>query len=416
MQLRSSAARARASGGAGAFSPSPLAARRPVAAARAAAAADADKASSSSPDLIDFSKATSAGPRQRRAENVAGAGFWVDDKCISCRVCRRMAPDVFGKVNDQSAALRAPSTPEQTKLAYQALLSCPTFSIHAEGKVDPAALRDARNGFPLPAFEGSEHVFSVGFTEIKAIATWSYVLNRDNGQNVLFDAPRFVPPAIDAVRSRCGPEGPAYFVLSHRDDIGEHERWAARFPNMRRVVHEREAEAVASLRECEVILRGDGPWRLPDGDGDVLIVLTPGHTSGSITLLYAPEQVALTGDHLDGAAPANEFGVVPPPPPERQELHAFRDFCWDSFDKQLVSVAKLSGRGIRRVLPGHGSPAFFGSSEEFEAALDRLLARELQGGQQAADRMLREAAEARAQEPAPVVPEDAVPVAAAVSR
>jgi glyoxylase-like metal-dependent hydrolase (beta-lactamase superfamily II)/ferredoxin len=374
--------------------------------------------SSEGEEGLDWSKAPT-GPRKRRAENVDGAGFWVDDKCISCRVCRRMAPEVFGKVGPQSAVLRAPSTDDERRRAWQASLSCPTFSIHAAGPSDAAALRDARDNFPIPAFPGSQHVFSNGFTDIKAIATWSYFLRRDNGEHVLFDAPRFVPPVVASLARECGEQGPSYFVLSHRDDIGEHERWAAKFPRMRRVVHEREADAVPSLRDCEVILRGEGPWRLPDGGDDVLVVLTPGHTSGSITLLYAPESAALTGDHLDGNPPANEFGVVPPPPraaDEAQELHVFRDYCWDSFGRQLESVAKLAGRGsVTRVLPGHGSPALFGSPEEFDAAVGRLLAAELKGGAEEAEAMLARAKEALAREPAPIVPQGAE-VPAAVRR
>lgn len=348
-----------------------------------------------------------------------------------------MAPSVFGKAGGQSAVLRAPTTAEETRLAYQALLSCPTFSIHcdAKGAEHAAALRDARAHFPIPAFPGSERVGSVGFTEVKAIATWSYVVRRHEGEggeggeggknlSILFDAPRFVPPAIEAVVRACSSpsssssssspdnntDGPAYMVLSHRDDVGEHERWAKHFPRMKRVVHEREAAAVPSLRSCEVILRGEGPWRLPDGGEDVTLLLTPGHTEGSITLLYAPEAVALTGDHLDAAPPANEFGVVPPPPPEQQDLHVFRDYCWHDIKLQLASVAKLVGRGeshgtpIMRVLPGHGSPARFDSSVEFDAAVGRLLASELEGGEAAAKELLARAREELAREPAPVVP------------
>jgi glyoxylase-like metal-dependent hydrolase (beta-lactamase superfamily II) len=326
-----------------------------------------------------------------------------------------MVPSVFGKANGQSAVLRAPSGDAEKLAAYQALLSCPTFSIHADGKPDAALLRAARDSFPLPAFPGTERVFFNGFTDELAIATSSYLLLRppnpdgsSKSSDVLFDAPRFAGPVADALIRKCGPDGPAYFVLSHRDDIGEHFRWAERFPKMKRVVHEREAAAVESLRACEVILTGEGPWRLPDGGEDVTIVLTPGHTSGSITLLYAPEEVALTGDHLDASPPPAEFGIVPPPPPApgaKQDLHVFRDYCWDSIDKQLASVAKLHGRGgIRRVLPGHGSPAFFESGEEFDAAVERLLVAELPGGKSEAAKLLKEAHEAFAKEPAPVVP------------
>jgi glyoxylase-like metal-dependent hydrolase (beta-lactamase superfamily II)/ferredoxin len=392
------------------------AARRPSGPRRRCRAAAPASAAASAADAagLDWSKPPPPGKRERRAENIDAGGFWVDTACISCRVCRKMVPSVFGKVGGRSAVLRAPETDEERVAAYGALLSCPTFSIHTDGRPDGALLRAARDAFPLPAFPGAERVFFLGFADLAAIATSSYLVKRarppsgsGGGGDVLFDAPRFAGPVVDALVRECGPQGPAFFVLSHRDDIGEHQRWAERFPGMRRVVHEREAAAVASLGACEVILRGEGPWRLPDGAEDVLILLTPGHTSGSITLLYAPEQVALTGDHLDGAPPPAEFGVVPPPPPspdDRQDLHAFRDYCWGSWDEQLASVAKLSGRGgIRRVLPGHGSPALFGSGGHFDAAVERLLASELPGGAAAAKELLSAAHEALKREPAPQV-------------
>lgn len=63
--------------------------------------------------------------------------------------------------------------------------------------------------------------------------------------------------------------------------------------------------------QCEVLLEGEGPWRLPssdtstsrscnssEGDADVEMIFAPGHTSGSVCLLYTPDRTLFTGDHL----------------------------------------------------------------------------------------------------------------------
>jgi glyoxylase-like metal-dependent hydrolase (beta-lactamase superfamily II) len=51
-------------------------------------------------------------------------------------------------------------------------------------------------------------------------------------------------------------------------------------------------------REAEIQLEGDGPWSLGDGEDDVEIIFTPGHTPGSISLLYKPAKALFSGDHL----------------------------------------------------------------------------------------------------------------------
>ena len=38
-------------------------------------------------------------------------------------------------------------------------------------------------------------------------------------------------------------------------------------------------------------LEGEGPWPLPDGSGDMQIVLTPGHTEHHCCLVYEAQKV-----------------------------------------------------------------------------------------------------------------------------
>lgn len=51
--------------------------------------------------------------------------------------------------------------------------------------------------------------------------------------------------------------------------------------------------------EVEHQLEGTGPWQLPDGSEDIELIHVPGHTEGSLCLLYKPEKALFTGDHLN---------------------------------------------------------------------------------------------------------------------
>lgn len=46
--------------------------------------------------------------------------------------------------------------------------------------------------------------------------------------------------------------------------------------------------------KCEVLLEGEGPWKLPDDSDDFELVFTPGHTAGHVCMYYKPEKVCLS--------------------------------------------------------------------------------------------------------------------------
>jgi glyoxylase-like metal-dependent hydrolase (beta-lactamase superfamily II) len=97
---------------------------------------------------------------------------------------------------------------------------------------------------------------------------------------------------------------------------------------------------------------------------DLLAIPTPGHTPGSLCLLYR-RRFLFTGDHLWWS-------------PERGMLSASRSFNWYSWDEQLRSLRRLLDFEFTWVLPGHGrtfraeSPAAM--RRELERALIRLRA------------------------------------------
>jgi 4Fe-4S single cluster domain of Ferredoxin I len=121
-----------------------------------------------------------------------------------------MAPKVFTRVGPQSAVYAQPTDAAGRIQALQALLSCPTSSIHARQR-DAAELRAARDGLPLPV-AGAPGVYSCGFRSIKGLACESYLLVRPSG-NVLIDAPRFNPALAENLQ-RLG--GVTYMFLTHK--------------------------------------------------------------------------------------------------------------------------------------------------------------------------------------------------------
>jgi glyoxylase-like metal-dependent hydrolase (beta-lactamase superfamily II) len=77
-----------------------------------------------------------------------------------------------------------------------------------------------------------------------------------------------------------------------RDDVADHEKWAKHF-GARRIIHAGEATARQGTDQCEVIINGQGPWAFPDGDGDLTIVHTPGHTEDHCVLISDKHKVGL---------------------------------------------------------------------------------------------------------------------------
>jgi glyoxylase-like metal-dependent hydrolase (beta-lactamase superfamily II) len=79
-------------------------------------------------------------------------------------------------------------------------------------------------------------------------------------------------------------------LLTHKDDIAEHERFHERF-NCERVMH---AADGATRLGIETVLEGEGAITV---DPDLLAIPTPGHTRGHVVFLYR-RKFLFSGDHL----------------------------------------------------------------------------------------------------------------------
>jgi glyoxylase-like metal-dependent hydrolase (beta-lactamase superfamily II) len=259
----------------------------------------------------------------RHPDNAEG-DFYVDETCIDCDTCRRIAPAVFAAAPDHSTVRRQPADEAGRLRALMALVACPTGSIGTQSRADA---RPGIAAFPEPI---EENVSFCGFTSKDSFGAWSYWVERAEG-NVLVDSPRAVPRLLKHFRERGGV---ATMFLSHRDDVAEHAVFRREF-GCERVLHER--DVTGGTATVERRLSGEDPTALAD---DLLAIPTPGHTRGHAVLLYRNKYL-FTGDHLAWSE-------------RRKGLMAFRDACWYSWKEQTRSMERLLDYSFEWVLPGHG--------------------------------------------------------------
>lgn len=261
---------------------------------------------------------------KRRKENVGG-NFYVDTNCIDCETCMILAPEVFKEDGDASSVYAQPTDEPSTKKALQALVSCPTYSIGLEMALPE--LKEIRESFPLLI---EEDVYYNGYHSEKSFGAASYFIKRENG-NILVDSPRFAAALAEKIKSFGGIK---YIFLTHKDDIADQNKYAEYF-GAKRIFHE--ADYNRHLVSAEIQIKGE---EIISIDEDVKIIPVPGHTKGHCVLLYR-DKFLFTGDHLAYS-------------PTREHLHAFKNACWYSWEKQIESMKKIAKFNFEWVLPGHG--------------------------------------------------------------
>jgi len=148
----------------------------------------------------------------------------------------------------------------------------------------------------------------------------------------MVDTPRFGPSAQRAVESLTGPDGPDYLFLTHVDDTADHKKWVDHYNkngtnNLQRIFHAGDLGrhnwlGDFSLEDVEILLpqqQSSGKSRegttayslegqLLDEDWyetypeELVVLHTPGHSPGSITLYQRPNKkedkpgILFTGD------------------------------------------------------------------------------------------------------------------------
>ncbi len=275
------------------------------------------------------------------AGNAKGA-FFVDRGCIDCGTCYALLPEVFRDANGHSLVKRQPGNEDERSRARMAVVACPTSAI---GTDSPAATARAARAFPTTI---EDEVGFCGYTSEKSFGAWSYFVEREAG-NLLVDSPRAAGPLLEELSRRGGVET---MVLSHRDDVADHARFRQRF-GCQRVMHR--ADRITGL---ERYVDGSEPVAIAD---DLLLIPVPGHTPGSLCLLYR-RRFLFSGDHLWWS-------------PHRGGLSASRSLNWYSWEEQLRSLERLLDFEFQWVLPGHGRCFRADSTAAMRRELERALGR-----------------------------------------
>lgn len=277
----------------------------------------------------------------RRTENISG-DFYVDTTCINCDTCRWMAPKIFNRRGKKSAVYQQPTNEEERLAAMQALLSCPTSSIGTVEK--PQDIKESQQTLPILV---ADNVYHCGYHSESSFGAASYLILRPEG-NVLVDSPRFAAPLVKQLEAMGGVK---YMLLTHHDDIADHQKFRERF-GCDRILHT--DEITASTRDVEIKLTGEEAIALTP---DLLIIPVPGHTKGHTVLLH--RQFLFSGDHLAWS-------------PELNQLYAFRRYCWYSWSELVKSTSKLTDYSFEWVLPGHAR-RYHADAETMKVELKKCL-------------------------------------------
>jgi len=264
--------------------------------------------------------------KDRLSSNVPGA-FYVDRSCIDCGTCRLLALGTFDDYEELARVHSQPRDPATRIRALMSVLACPVGAIGTTEKVD---YRPIEAIFPEPV-DGPVHY--CGYHSSKSFGAASYLILRPEG-NILVDTPRYAKPLLDQIEALGGVD---LLFLTHADDVADHAKFQKHF-GCRRIIHETDASGVPA----EILLKGEEPVRL---DEDVTLVPVPGHTEGSVCLIFR-EIYLFSGDHLSWS-------------PERKGLQAFRRSCWHSWKNQIASMERLARFPFEWVLPGHGARCHF---------------------------------------------------------
>jgi glyoxylase-like metal-dependent hydrolase (beta-lactamase superfamily II)/ferredoxin len=273
----------------------------------------------------------------RLDENAPGA-FFVDDSCIDCDACRQIAPDTFARSprHGQSFVAAQPAAGAETR-ALMAVVACPTASIGTSPKRPAGA---AVAAFPERL---DDDVYYCGWHAEASYGAASYLIVRPRG-NVLVDSPRAARPLYDRLDALGGVRT---LVLSHRDDVADHAAFARRF-GCERIMHAADAGRLPIERR----ITGGDPVALDD---ELTLIPVPGHTRGSVALLYR-DKFLFTGDHLWWDE-------------DEARLDMGAGVCWYSWAEQRRSLAKLLAYRFEWVLPGHGRRFHAPSAEAMQQAL-----------------------------------------------
>ena len=273
--------------------------------------------------------------------------FWINDRCINCGTCWQFDPDHFAPEGERAWVHAQPVGQEATEQALLALQACPVAAIETERRLRQTTPVD---GFPALIHAHPEGTISYcGWASRRSFGACSWLITRPSG-NVMVDVPRWSAPLARRINDLGGLQA---IVLTHRDDVADHELWARAF-RCERWIHAADADAAP---QAEQQLKGHDAVEIAEG---LQLIPTPGHTQGSLcALLGDARSVLFSGDHLWWN-------------PEQAVVVASERYCWWDFATQLQSVERLLEFDVALLLPGHGRRHAFASGA-WRVALEQTL-------------------------------------------
>ena len=372
-------------------------------------------------------------------------------QCINCAACSNFAPTVFERNSEinKHVVYNQPNLDDKEELeeARAALAACPVAAIRVEsidgiegGKEIKDMLSIKHNQpfpqsiYPMISSEGETVDIGVHYlghhndASFGAIPYLCFGKSPDGKDiSIMVDVPRFSPSAVRAVKS-LAESGPDYMFLTHVDDTADHNKWKEEFPTLKRIFHSGDLGrhnwvGDLTLENVEILLQGDDEndcntssdedrslftmWdingkRRPAEKiqqqlepGEFLILYTPGHSPGSISLLFRPTTLQQTNDvqcddllSVDGKKVCYPNGV----------LFTGDTYSWTTRDGGHMSGFPRYGNNLQLqattlqnlgkichlwdiIAPGHGHPRFYLEKdsrneiklEEMRCALEELL-------------------------------------------
>ena len=284
------------------------------------------------------------------AATAVQAALQVNNRCIDCDVCRWMCSSTYLRdaALGKSFVHAQPNDNVEKLKAYAAMVACPVGAITLD---NPDALVKQVDTV-IPLVPG--RVWHLAEHSPSSYGATPYLLRPDTllGGGVMVDTPRFSERLARRIEATVGTL--THIVLTHRDDVGDHGKWARRFPSSQRVMHKDDLVRGDTEDAVEMVLQGQEELQLLP---TVKLIPVPGHTRGSIAVHLGTDTgagILFSGDHLAGDEQ----------PEGQRRLTAFYDYNWYSVEEQRKSIAKLAHVSFDLLLPGHGRSVAFSSNEQ----------------------------------------------------
>ena len=273
--------------------------------------------------------------------------FRINERCIDCGTCWTFDPDHFASGAGTALVRQQPQGEPAQRQALLALQACPVAAIETSRALQRTTPVD---GFPTwICSHAAGEVHYCGWASQRSFGARSWLIQRPDG-NVMVDVPRWSAPLARRIRSMGGL---SRIVLTHRDDVADHQRWADAF-GCERWIHRGDADAAPA---AEWILEGEEPFVLAP---QLQLLPTPGHTAGSLCLLLGDRRsVLFSGDHVWWNR-------------EQAVLVCSERYCWWDFSAQIRSLEWLQDLDVAWLLPGHGHRHAF-VPDAWSAAVRRTL-------------------------------------------